>query len=212
VIQKEVYYHENHQKTAVYPCGADAGVLLPQLGDDGERAECKPEALQESNFIHHPDHRRPKGKGAFGRLSRRDGNADRRAGGQSEGEAEEEELKPAHTITEDEGIGIPTQYNVEVDGDVFEVKIMPTGFMEIEETESGNFKPVEGAVPSPMQGMVIKLNVNVGDKVAQGSTIAVIEAMKMENDIQSEVDGTVEEIFVEPGDAVSIGDTLMVIK
>ena len=128
------------------------------------------------------------------------------------GEAEEEELKPAHTITEDEGIGIPTQYNVEVDGDVFEVKIMPTGFMEIEETESGNFKPVEGAVPSPMQGMVIKLNVNVGDKVAQGSTIAVIEARKMENDIQSEVDGTVEEIFVEPGDAVSIGDTLMVIK
>ena len=60
--------------------------------------------------------------------------------------------------------------------------------------------------------MVIKLNVNVGDKVTQGSTIAVIEAMKMENDIQSEVDGTVEEIFVEPGDAVSIGDTLMVIK
>ncbi len=128
------------------------------------------------------------------------------------GEAEEEELKPARAIGEDDGIGIPTQYNVEVDGDVFEVKIMPTGFMEIEETESGNFKPVEGGVTSPMQGMVIKLNVNVGDKVTQGSTIAVIEAMKMENDIQAEVDGTVEEIFVEPGDAVSIGDPLMVIK
>lgn len=127
------------------------------------------------------------------------------------GESEEEELKPAHTINDD-GIGIPTQYNVEVDGDMFEVKIMPTGFMEIEETQSGNFKPVEGAVTSPMQGMVIKLNVNVGDKVSQGSTIAVIEAMKMENDIQSEVNGVVEEIFVETGDAVSIGDTLMVIK
>ena len=128
------------------------------------------------------------------------------------GEAEEEELKAPNLIDESAGIGIPTQYNVEVDGDVFEVKIMPTGFMEIEETESGNFQPVEGAVASPMQGMVIKLNVNVGDKVSQGSTIAVIEAMKMENDIQAEVDGTVEEIFVEPGDAVSIGDTLMVIK
>ena len=128
------------------------------------------------------------------------------------GEAEEEELKPATKLSDDEGIGIPTQYNVEVDGDVFEVKIMPTGFMEIEETDSGNFKPVEGGITSPMQGMVIKLNVNVGDKVAKGSTIAVIEAMKMENDIQSEVDGTVEEIFVEPGDAVSVGDTLMVIK
>ena len=63
-----------------------------------------------------------------------------------------------------------------------------------------------------MQGMVIKLSVNVGDKVTKGSTIAVIEAMKMENDIQAEVDGVVEDIFVEPGDAVSIGDTLMVIK
>ena len=128
------------------------------------------------------------------------------------GEAEEEELKAPTLMDENDGIGIPTEYNVEVDGDVFEVKIMPTGFMEIEESQSGQFTPVEGAVPSPMQGMVIKLSVNVGDKVTKGSTIAVIEAMKMENDIQAEVDGVVEDIFVEPGDAVSIGDTLMVIK
>jgi pyruvate carboxylase subunit B len=126
------------------------------------------------------------------------------------GEAVEEELK-APSIAEDTEIGIPTQYNVEVDGDVFEVKIMPTGFMEVEETEKGPFTPVKGSVISSMQGMVIKLNVNVGDKVSVGSTIAVIEAMKMENDIQSEVEGTVKEIFVEPGDAVSAGDMLMVI-
>ena len=130
------------------------------------------------------------------------------------GEAVEEELKPAQSLNEDEGIGIPTEYNVEVDGDVFEVKIMPTGFMQIGEGEpiSGPMEPVEGAVLSSMQGMVIKLNVNVGDKVTEGSTICVIEAMKMENDIQSEVDGVVEEIFVEPGDAVSAGDMIMVIK
>ena len=129
------------------------------------------------------------------------------------GEAEEEELQPAHSIDENDGIGIPTQYNVEVDGDVYEVKIMPTGFMEIGEASDGAaFQPVEGGITSSMQGMVIKLNVNVGDKVTAGSTICVIEAMKMENDIQSEVDGVVEEIFVEPGDAVSAGDTLMVIK
>ena len=88
----------------------------------------------------------------------------------------------------------------------------PTGFMEVEETEKGPFTPVEGGVLSTMQGMVIKLNVNVGDKVSEGSTIAVIEAMKMENDIQSEVAGVVKEIFVEPGDAVSAGDILMVIE
>lgn len=128
------------------------------------------------------------------------------------GEAEEEELKPAKSFDADDAIGIPTQYNVEVDGDMYEVKILPTGFMEVEETAKGPFTPVEGGVQSSMQGMVIKLTVNVGDKVTKGSTIAVIEAMKMENDIQSEVDGVVKEIFVEPGDAVSAGDTLMVIE
>ena len=127
------------------------------------------------------------------------------------GEAEEEELLPPHSLP-DEGIEIPTEYNVEVDGDIFEVKIMPTGFMDVSE---GNQRPVgnvEGGVISSMQGMIIKLNVNVGDTVEKGDNIGVIEAMKMENDIQSEFDGTVEEIFVEPGDAVSIGDILMVIK
>ena len=95
---------------------------------------------------------------------------------------------------------------------MYEVKILPTGFMEVEETSKGPFTPIEGGVFSSMQGMVIKLTVNVGDKVTKGSTIAVIEAMKMENDIQSEVDGVVKEIFVEPGDAVSAGDILMVIE
>lgn len=128
------------------------------------------------------------------------------------GEATEEELKAVTHTAQNDQIGIPTQYNVEIDGDVFEVKIMPTGFMEVEETEKGPFTPIEGGIYSSMQGMVIKLTVNVGDKITKGSTIAVVEAMKMENDIQSEVNGVVKEIFVEPGDAVNAGDILMVIE
>lgn len=128
------------------------------------------------------------------------------------GEATEEKLKSAPSLGQNDQIGIPTQYNVEVDGDVFEVKIMPTGFMEVEETEKGPFTPIEGGIYSSMQGMVIKITVNVGDKVTKGSTIAVVEAMKMENDIQSEIDGVIKEIFVEPGDAVNAGDILMVIE
>ena len=127
------------------------------------------------------------------------------------GEAQEEELAQPHVLDENEGIGIPTEYNVEVDGDIFEVKIMPTGFMEVNDMGEVQ-EAIPGAVTSAIQGMVIKLNVNIGDKVTKGSTICVIEAMKMENDIQSEVDGVVKDIFVEPGDAVSIGDTLMVIE
>ncbi|WP_458404234.1 sodium-extruding oxaloacetate decarboxylase subunit alpha [Methanobrevibacter sp.] len=129
------------------------------------------------------------------------------------GEAVEEEIPTVGGLVEDEGIGIPTEYSVEVDGDVFDVKIMPTGFIEIGEgAEAGPIGDIPDSVISSMQGMVIKLSVNVGDKVEKGSTIGVIEAMKMENDIQAEWSGTVTEIFVEPGDAVSIGDILMVIE
>ena len=127
------------------------------------------------------------------------------------GEAEEEELKPKTPISDDP-LAIPTQYNVEVDGDVFDVKIIPTGYLQVEETDKGPFTPVEGAVTSPMQGMVLNIKVQVGDKVAQGSTVAVLEAMKMENDIQAEKDGVVTQILVEKGDAVSAGDTIMVIE
>jgi len=128
------------------------------------------------------------------------------------GELEEEEIPSPHPIDADEGIGIPTEYSVEVDGDVFDVKIMPTGFIEI---GGGDVPMVEAdpdAVSSPVQGMVTKINVNIGDKVGEGDTIAVIEAMKMENDIQAEKAGVVKEIFVEQGDAISIGDSIMVIK
>ncbi|WP_295722326.1 sodium-extruding oxaloacetate decarboxylase subunit alpha [uncultured Methanobrevibacter sp.] len=127
------------------------------------------------------------------------------------GEAEEEELKPKTPVSDDP-LAIPTQYNVEVDGDVFDVKIIPTGYLQVEETDKGPFTPVEGAVTSSMQGMVLNIKVEVGDKVAKGSTVAVLEAMKMENDIQAEKDGVVTQILVEKGDSVSAGDTIMVIE
>ena len=87
---------------------------------------------------------------------------------------------------------------------------MPTGLVSIEEEEDVEYD--DDTVLSAMQGMVIKLSVEVGDKVTVGTPICVIEAMKMENNIEAEKDGVVTEILVEPGDAVSIGQGLMVIK
>ena len=129
------------------------------------------------------------------------------------GEVEEEELlSPKQANMSNEELAIPTEYAVEVDGDVFDVKIMPTGFMEIGESDKGPFTPVEGALTSSMQGMVLKVKVNIGDKVQEGDVVAVLEAMKMENDIQADKDGVVKEIYVEKGDAVSAGDAIMVIE
>jgi pyruvate carboxylase subunit B len=109
---------------------------------------------------------------------------------------------------------IPTEYNVEVDGDQFEVKVVPTGYISIEEAvdSSSPSGPVEGGVASTMQGMILKLKVNAGDKVNEGDVVAVVEAMKMENDIQAAHSGIVEEIFTAEGETVNAGDILMVIK
>ncbi len=131
------------------------------------------------------------------------------------GEIEEEEF-PTKKYAADDGdhdLGaIPTEYSVEVDGDVFDVKIMPTGYLKIEEDKAGNIGPIPGALTASMQGMVLKIKVNTGDKVQKGTVVAVLEAMKMENDIYAEEEGIVEQIFVEEGDTVNAGDNLMLIK
>ena len=107
---------------------------------------------------------------------------------------------------------IPNSYDVEVDGEVFSVKILPTGYMEMEPS-SYQIKPsVEGALTSAMQGMIVKLKVNVGDNVNEGDTVAVLEAMKMENDVKADKSGKVTEIFINEGDTVEKDDVLMVIE
>ena len=129
------------------------------------------------------------------------------------GEAAEEKLCPPKPKEGEEVVlkDIPNEYNVDVDGDIFNVKILPTG-IKISDDEPDKCKEKEGVVLSEMQGMIIKVNVNVGDKISAGDTICVIEAMKMENDIKSEVDGVVEEIFVSDGDEIKKDGCLMVIK
>jgi len=63
-----------------------------------------------------------------------------------------------------------------------------------------------------MQGMVLSLKVKVEDIVAEGDTIAIIEAMKMENTVHASHSGIVKEIFVAEGDTVSPGDIIMAIE
>ncbi|MBK5719943.1 acetyl-CoA carboxylase biotin carboxyl carrier protein subunit [Dysgonomonas sp. Marseille-P4677] len=68
-----------------------------------------------------------------------------------------------------------------------------------------------GAVKSPLPGIVIGIQVNVGDEVKKGQTVAMLEAMKMENAIQAPVDGKVTEICVNTGDSVLEGVVLLTI-
>ena len=69
-----------------------------------------------------------------------------------------------------------------------------------------------GSVEAPMQGTIVKVLVEVGQAVEVGAGIVVLEAMKMENQINAEKAGTVKEIKVAAGDTVGGGDILAIIE
>ena len=66
-------------------------------------------------------------------------------------------------------------------------------------------------VKSPMPGNILKINVTVGQKVNEGETLLVLEAMKMENEIMAPCDGTVTSVAVTKGAAVESGTLLCTI-
>ena len=67
-------------------------------------------------------------------------------------------------------------------------------------------------VKSPMPGNILKINVTVGQKVNEGDTLLVLEAMKMENEIAAPEAGTVAQIIVSKGAVVETGAPLVVIS
>ena len=72
--------------------------------------------------------------------------------------------------------------------------------------------PAAGAkVTTPLPGTILDVFVNVGDTVKSGQTVVLLEAMKMENNIEADTDGTVKEVKVRKGDSVLEGDILVVI-
>lgn len=67
-------------------------------------------------------------------------------------------------------------------------------------------------VKSPMPGNILKINVTVGQKVNEGDTLLVLEAMKMENEIAAPKAGTVAQIIASKGAVVETGAPLVVIS
>jgi biotin carboxyl carrier protein len=67
------------------------------------------------------------------------------------------------------------------------------------------------AIKAPLPGTIIDVKVNVGDTVKQGDVVLVLEAMKMQNNIESEYSGTVTSITVKAGESVMEGSVLLTI-
>ena len=67
-------------------------------------------------------------------------------------------------------------------------------------------------IKAPMPGTILDIKVQVGDKVSKGQVLAILEAMKMENEIMCPRDGEVVSVQVAKGASVNAGDDLVAIK
>ncbi len=110
-------------------------------------------------------------------------------------------------------VQIPTEFQVEVDGEPYEVKVIPSGGYLVAgaggATQQEKPKDIEGGIKSNMQGTILKVKVKKGDKVKIGDVIATIEAMKMEQEVKCEKEGEVKDIYIKEGAPVCSGDLLM---
>jgi pyruvate/oxaloacetate carboxyltransferase/biotin carboxyl carrier protein len=116
----------------------------------------------------------------------------------------------------------PTQFEVDVDGDLFNVKISPVweGASGAEKT-SGEGGPKAAKTPEEvppgallcgMAGLVLSIEVEVGAQINKGDLVAVIEAMKMRRQVNSPHSGVVKEIWADEGEIVDHEDILMVVE
>lgn len=92
---------------------------------------------------------------------------------------------------------------------------MPGGDVELDirpRFSQPGAEDIGGGLTAPMPGKVIDVLVNAGDTVEAGTTLMLLEAMKMEHPIQAPLDGVVKEIFVAQGDQVENGAVLLIVE
>ena len=112
-----------------------------------------------------------------------------------------------------------TRYEVEVDKEIMPTKtprlVRPTAAPSTD-TPKRDDKKVQVAknsfkILSPLPGVILEFHVKVGDNVKVGQKLLVLEAMKMENNIESDKEGKILSIEVGKGDSVQQGDVIMII-
>jgi biotin carboxyl carrier protein len=109
-------------------------------------------------------------------------------------------------VTEQDGV-----YQVDVDGERYPIRVEEESRYIIRTRGAGRGERGQ-ILKAPMPGKVALVVVTVGQTVAVGDGLIVLEAMKMENEFKAAVAGTVKEIRAQVGQAVNPGDVLVVIE
>jgi biotin carboxyl carrier protein len=102
------------------------------------------------------------------------------------------------------------KYSVKVNNNIYEVAISNDLDLLIESIgiERGKSKVVN-AIKAPMPGLILEINVSVGQEVKENDPLLILEAMKMENSFLSPRNGIIKSIAVEKGNAVDKGQLLI---
>ncbi len=127
------------------------------------------------------------------------------------------DAKPASKSSDDTKDVEIENYSVKVDGKLYEVVVAPSGaIQQISPSDSAN-GVVEPSVShgnsqtidSPLSGNIFKVLVNIGDDLAEGDVVLIMEAMKMETEIRANCAGKIIDVLTKEGDAVRVGDPLV---
>ncbi len=107
--------------------------------------------------------------------------------------------------------GVAAAYSVTVNGKPFEVEVAPSGTVTHVAPAAAPREAREGEhiVGAALAGNVFRILVKVGDSVAEGDPLLVVEAMKMETEVVAPKGGTVATVFVNEGDVVAVDDPLV---
>ncbi|MDK2562033.1 biotin/lipoyl-containing protein [Romboutsia sedimentorum] len=106
-------------------------------------------------------------------------------------------------------------YHITLNGKVYEVEIeeVAAGTTPKKTTAPADVKPVANtsgeSITAPMPGTILNVLVKQGQAVKKGQVLAILEAMKMENEIVAPADGQVASISVNKGQNVNLGDSIL---
>ena len=98
-----------------------------------------------------------------------------------------------------------------VEGKTFEIQVPEAGPAPKQRRSAGGKSKKSGKVTANIPGKVVTVEVTVGQEVEEGQVVMILEAMKMQNEIQAPVSGTVTEIHCEEGQSIEANVPLLVI-
>jgi glutaconyl-CoA/methylmalonyl-CoA decarboxylase subunit gamma len=108
--------------------------------------------------------------------------------------------------------GEGTSWSATVDGRTFQIEIPDAAPVTKKKRSGSGKKKKSGTVSANIPGKVVTVEVKAGDEVVEGQVILILEAMKMQNEIQAPISGTVSSVNCEEGQAIEANIPLVIIE